>query len=290
MSTTSEEIKNVHGSHHMEEEIPLSRQMTLQISPEQYERLFFQPTPARGDLAKRVGNPTLAGLMGFLVPFQSLVLALLQLSDASASSLGAQVGIFYFFGFIILLAGVAEFLLGNTYPMSIFIVFGAHWMQVGYNNDPHVGLVNAFTTAEIPGALAPAWNSGNGMYSISMMCICIIFFIGSLRTNVPFSLCLFTLIPLFAIFAAAQFHIGAHPTAEGVAYGLYLFKVAGGFGLVSVLCGWYLALIQVCAAVGIPCPLPVGDLSQRLFKDTQAAREEAAAAGGGSGVAKPHHA
>lgn len=33
----------------------LSRQMTVQLSPEQYERLFFQPTPPRGDLAKRLG-------------------------------------------------------------------------------------------------------------------------------------------------------------------------------------------------------------------------------------------
>ena len=33
----------------------LARQITMSISPEQYERLFFQPTPARGDLSKRLG-------------------------------------------------------------------------------------------------------------------------------------------------------------------------------------------------------------------------------------------
>ena len=35
----------------------LSRQVTLQLTPEQYERLFFSPTPARGEtqLAKRLG-------------------------------------------------------------------------------------------------------------------------------------------------------------------------------------------------------------------------------------------
>lgn len=37
----------------------LTRQMTVQLSPEQYERLFFQPTPARGDLAKRLGTLSL---------------------------------------------------------------------------------------------------------------------------------------------------------------------------------------------------------------------------------------
>ena len=36
---------------------PLSRQVTVQLSPEQYERLFFAPgPPRRGDLAKRFGR------------------------------------------------------------------------------------------------------------------------------------------------------------------------------------------------------------------------------------------
>lgn len=35
----------------------LSRQITVALSPEQYERLFFQPSaPRRGDLAKRFGT------------------------------------------------------------------------------------------------------------------------------------------------------------------------------------------------------------------------------------------
>jgi hypothetical protein len=29
--------------------------MTLSLSPEQYERLFFQPSAGKGDLAKRLG-------------------------------------------------------------------------------------------------------------------------------------------------------------------------------------------------------------------------------------------
>jgi hypothetical protein len=33
----------------------LTRQITLQLNADQYERLFFQPTSAKGDLAKRLG-------------------------------------------------------------------------------------------------------------------------------------------------------------------------------------------------------------------------------------------
>ena len=34
----------------------LSRQITMSLSPDQYERLFFQPTASKGDLAKRLGT------------------------------------------------------------------------------------------------------------------------------------------------------------------------------------------------------------------------------------------
>jgi hypothetical protein len=34
---------------------PLVRQVTVQMTSEQYERLFFQPSPPRGDFAKRLG-------------------------------------------------------------------------------------------------------------------------------------------------------------------------------------------------------------------------------------------
>ena len=37
----------------------LSRQITLNLSADQYERLFFQPSGAKGDLAKRLGTAPL---------------------------------------------------------------------------------------------------------------------------------------------------------------------------------------------------------------------------------------
>ena len=63
----------------------LSRQVTMQLSSDQYEKLFFQPTAARGDLAKRLGNPTLLGLFGFLLPFQTVVFLLLGFQGGSTS-------------------------------------------------------------------------------------------------------------------------------------------------------------------------------------------------------------
>jgi len=35
--------------------------------------------------------------------------------------------------------------------------------------------------------------------------------------------------------------------------------------MIGFFCGWYLILITVCDAVALPCPLPVFDLSSKVF-------------------------
>lgn len=93
-------------AHEAPHENDLARQLTLSLSSEQYERLFFQPTPPRGDLTKRLGlfeairvwklyrltqilwiagNPTLLGLCGFLVPMTPVVLCLLGFQGGDSS-------------------------------------------------------------------------------------------------------------------------------------------------------------------------------------------------------------
>jgi len=49
MSASDLSDKVAQGQNHLE------RQITLQLNSEQYERLFFQPNAAKGDLAKRLG-------------------------------------------------------------------------------------------------------------------------------------------------------------------------------------------------------------------------------------------
>lgn len=34
------------------------------------------------------------------------------------------------------IAGLAEFILGNTYPFAVFIIYGAHWGSLAYTQDP----------------------------------------------------------------------------------------------------------------------------------------------------------
>lgn len=112
MSSDSIHEKMEMNNGHLEN---LSRQLTVQISPEQYEKLYYQPTQAKGDLAKRLGNPTLLGVCGFLIPFQTTMFCILGWRGASVASLVEVSGAFYFLGGIaMVLAGIAEFILGNS--------------------------------------------------------------------------------------------------------------------------------------------------------------------------------
>lgn len=98
----------------------LQRQLTLSLSPEQYERLFFQPSAPRGDLSKRLGNPTLLGLIAFLIPYTSTILCLIgfQGSTPPYTLIGLS-GDYYFLGAIAMnIAGICEFVLGNSEFLS----------------------------------------------------------------------------------------------------------------------------------------------------------------------------
>jgi succinate-acetate transporter protein len=133
------------------------------------------------------------------------------------------------------IAGICEFILGNTFPFVVFIIYGCHWVNLGYTSDPAHGVVNSYGGAA--GALNQGYNAGQGNYAVVMALVTFIFLIGSLRTNVPFVLVFLCLVFLFSFIAAADFHIGLYG-AEGVARATYYLKIAGGFGFVTMMNGW----------------------------------------------------
>lgn len=104
--------------------------------------------------------------------------------------------------------------------------------------------------------------------------------------NIPFVIVFTSVFLLFALLAAADFHLSAYGAA-GLERTGYLAYCAGAAGFPAALCGWYLAIIQVAASTGVPCPLPVFDLSTKVFSHSKAAENEAAGAGGGA-IAHPH--
>ncbi|EOA88302.1 uncharacterized protein SETTUDRAFT_176858 [Exserohilum turcica Et28A] len=261
MSDTSamEHEKIEMGSNPGRDETPLSRQLTVNLTPEQYERLFFQPSaPRNGDFAKRFSNPTLLGLFGFLVPYTATCCILCGFRGAlPPQSLVGLTGSFYSFG------AWSWFILGNSFPMTIFIVYGAHYIALAYGQAPTSETLLAFQ--DLGGATGAAYNTSQGFYNVSMVLVSFMFLLGTFRVNACFILLFLGVTILFAFVAAANFNIAAHGTATDMAYVKTLLKAGGAFGLMSAVVGWYLVLVTVCEMAAIPCPLPVFDLSSRIF-------------------------
>jgi succinate-acetate transporter protein len=92
-----------------------------------------------------------------------------------------------------------------------------------------------------------------------------VFLIGTIRVNVFFTLTFFGLVMLFAFIAAADFSVASATTEADVEHIAKLLQIGGGFGFLGLISGWYLAILTACEAVGIPCPLPVFDLSSKVF-------------------------
>ena len=148
---------------------PLSRQVTVTMSSDQYERLFFQPSgPAKGDFAKRLGNPTLLGLISFLIPYTSTIFCLLGWGGAvPPTSLVGLSGDYYFLGAIGMnIAGICEFILGNTYPFAVFVIFGTHWGSLAYTQDPIHKTTSAFDAAG--GANGAEYNASQAFHNVTM--------------------------------------------------------------------------------------------------------------------------
>lgn len=116
----------------------LRRQISVQLTAEQFERLYLQPggQQAKGDLAKRLGNPTPLGLASFLLcltPFSCYLMGWIGTTNAAAPTLVcAQTGLcpqpsrsgadprihsgaMYFMGGLgLTVAGILEWILGNS--------------------------------------------------------------------------------------------------------------------------------------------------------------------------------
>jgi len=63
---------------------------------------------------------------------------------------------------------LADIPIKTAYPFAIFVIYGAHWVQVGYTQDPAHNLVGAYSANGAVGALDKTYNSGNAFYNITL--------------------------------------------------------------------------------------------------------------------------
>ncbi|KAJ4989884.1 GPR1/FUN34/YaaH-class plasma membrane protein [Stagonosporopsis vannaccii] len=248
----------------MDEDLALRHIRTagsISITPELFEKLYLSPkNDVKGELRKTFGNPTPLALIGFLLSLTPLSWTLMGWRGAGGSG-SASIG-WYFFagGLLMVLGGVGEWILGNTFPFVVFTSFGAFWLGYAATLVPEYGAYGNYADPATQGSTgleSVGFNVGIAYFMICMGILCLVYLICSLRTNLVFFLIFFTLIPAFALLAGAFLNAaqGNANTAQKCQ------EAAGAFTFVTCLLGWYIFLAIMLASVDFPFSLPIVDLS-----------------------------
>ncbi|KAF1361041.1 hypothetical protein EJ07DRAFT_164643 [Lizonia empirigonia] len=253
-----------HLGENMDEDLALRHIRTagsISISPELFEKLYLSPkNEVKGELRKTFGNPTPLALVGFLLSLTPLSWTLMGWRGAGGSG-SASIG-WYFFagGLLMILGGIGEWILGNTFPFVVFTSFGAFWLGYGATLVPSYGAYSNYANPAVQGSTgleSVGFNVGIAYFMISMGLLCLIYLVCSLRTNLVFFLIFFTLVPAFALLAAT-FLLLAQGRAATAAK---CQEAAGAFAFVTCICGWYIFFAIMLASVDFPFSLPIVDLS-----------------------------
>lgn len=241
---------------------------SISISPELFEKIYLSPqNQVKGDLRKTFGNPTPVALVGFLLSLSPLSADLMGWRGAGGNG-AAGIGSYYFFGgALMIIGGVLEFVLGNTFPFVVFISFGAFWLSFAATLQPFYyayGLYAPPGGTEADGLATVGFTASFAFFLVFMGVLCFIYLICSLRTNVVFVVIFFTLVCAFGLLAGAYWQnanaIGnADPAAARLAGRLQ--KAAGAFTFVTSMAGWWIFAAIMLAALDFPIQIPVGDLS-----------------------------
>lgn len=235
---------------------------SISISPELFEKIYLSPkNRVSGDIRSKFGNPTPLCILGFVMSLTPLSNALLGWRGSGGLG-AAEVGVYYFFGGLLMFAGgILEFILGNTFPFVVFASFGAFWFSYGATLTPDFNAAAAYQPDDPSTASSnPQFMATYAFFLLYMGLLCFIYLICALRTNVVFMGIFLTLVCAFTCLAGS-FWQGANGNTS---LATTLQHTGGGFAFVTTLLGWYLLFVQLLASVDFPLSLPVGNTSKYI--------------------------
>ncbi|SNX84916.1 related to ATO3 - plasma membrane protein with possible role in export of ammonia [Melanopsichium pennsylvanicum] len=237
----------------------LGRQISVTLTPQQFEELYLQPSvKSRGQmsLVKTFGNPTALGIVSFLLTFAPTSCCLMGWRGASSNSLLALIGAYYFMGGMALyVAGLLEFVIGNTFPALVFTSFGTFWFTLGGFLDPHFAVQTTLLTAE--GGSAAQYYTPFAFYLIFWAVYTFFLTFAAFRTNVVLVWILLFVALAFSTLGAAYFSFGEGSLSTGA----NLVTAAGACGFTACMGGFYILLHLCLAATDFPFNIPLFDLA-----------------------------
>ncbi|KAH7237988.1 GPR1/FUN34/yaaH family-domain-containing protein [Fusarium solani] len=208
------------------------------------------------------GNPTPIALGGFIMC--TTPLSMILLGWEGAGGLGAaNVGTyFYLGGLLLLLGGVGEWILGNTFPAVVFCQFGGFWFAYGATLVPGYGAYGAYSVdANNPaeGLKEPAFFATFAFFLFAMALLCVVFLVASIRTNALFFLIFLLLIPTFCCLAGAFFHLSHGNTGTAAT-----LEKAGAGILLAV--SFLACRFPIRSSIGRPLKFGEGDKEMRVMR------------------------
>ncbi|CCG81050.1 putative Plasma membrane ammonium transporter [Taphrina deformans PYCC 5710] len=262
---------NNSGSGYHDLENNLTRTTTgMTLTPEMFERMYLNPkNNVAGSLRKTFGNPTPLAIVGFLLSLTPLSCILMGFRSAAGPAV--LLGSYYYMGgMCMVIGGVLEFFLGNTFPFVVFVSFGGFWLSFAALNSSYYGIAEAYGATAAAGAATPGYESGLAFYFVFWGVVCFIYFIISLRTNVVFAIIFITVDVAFLLLAATYWQlVNGNTVTAG-----HLQTAAGAFAFACCMAGWYLLIVILLDSLDFPLTLPVGDLSN--FIRVKSVREKEA--------------
>ncbi|KAH8691795.1 hypothetical protein BGW36DRAFT_304471 [Talaromyces proteolyticus] len=253
---------------------------SISIPPELFEQLYLAPqNRVKGELRQTFGNPTPIALGGFLLcvtPFSMVLLGWHGAGGLDAANVGSLI---FLGGLLMVLGGVGEWILGNTYPATVFAIFGGFFFSFGATLEPSFNAYGAYSPD--PSNPAKGMNATFfatfGFFTMAVVIILIILGIASIRTNV----CFFLLFCLFVpagklILAAVGCLTGSFFSLSygNAIYATMLQHISGGLLLAASLIGFYIFIALVLASVDFPVMIPLGDLSTVIKGAQDKAKEK----------------
>ncbi|KAH6686449.1 GPR1/FUN34/yaaH family-domain-containing protein [Plectosphaerella plurivora] len=261
MSTQTTKTQNDSRDEMMETVQP---SVSVTMSPELYEQLYLAPkNQVKGELRQTFGNPTPIALGGFLLCTTPVSMSLMEWQGAGGFGAGANVGAFFFLGgMMLVLGGIGEWILGNTFPSTVFCLFGGFWLTFGATIVPFYNAYGLYSTTDaVSGGLEePQFYATFSFFLVAMAILCAVFMVASVRTNIVFFLIFVLLVPCFGCLSGSFFAVAKGASSHAVT----LQHVGAGLLFGVTLLGWYIFLALVLQAVDFPFSLPLGDLSTRI--------------------------
>ncbi|KAM5343101.1 hypothetical protein ACJ41O_014067 [Fusarium nematophilum] len=250
---------------------------SVQMSPELFEKLYLSPmNEVKGDLRQTFGNPTPIALVGFLLAFTPLTCDLMGWRGAGGSG-AASNGVYIFMGgLLMLVGGILEWVLGNSFPAAVFCSFGGFWFSYGGTLIPafaaYASYAPADATSAAEGLATRGFNASLGFWLLFMAVLTFVFLVCSFRTNLVFVTIFFSLMFCFILLTAAFWALAAD-FAGNADLAKKLTIAGGACGFVTCMAGWYILIAVLFAIVDFPIQIPVGDLSTVIKGHSEKARQ-----------------